>query len=69
VFPLLHDKLSREYGVFRNSVAILLWVFIASLVVLGGAEWSAREGQEHPLWWNKDERAKRLEGDSPGTGD
>jgi len=69
LFPLLHDKLAREYGVFRNSVAILLWVFIASLVVLGGAEWSAREGQKHPQWWDKDERAKQLEGnrESPGN--
>jgi len=44
VFPLLRDKLQREYGVFRNSVTILLWSFAASLVVLAGAEWSARAG-------------------------
>ncbi len=44
LFPLLRDKLQREYGVFRNSVTILLWSFVASLVVLAGAEWSARAG-------------------------
>ena len=41
LFPLLHDKIRREYGVFRNSVEILLWSFIASMVVLAGAQWSA----------------------------
>lgn len=50
VFPLLHDKLQREYGVFRNSVMILLWSFVASLVVLAGAEWTARgQGKEPAL--------------------
>ena len=46
LFPLLREKLQREYGVFRNSVTILLWSFVASLVVLAGAEWSARAGGE-----------------------
>lgn len=49
IFPLLREKLQREYGVFRNSVTILLWTFIASLVVLAGAEWSARHGEKDPL--------------------
>ena len=44
LFPLVRDKLQREYGVFRNSITILLWSFVASLVVLAGAEWSARAG-------------------------
>jgi YihY family inner membrane protein len=44
LFPLLREKLQREYGVFRNSITILLWSFVASLVVLAGAEWSARAG-------------------------
>ena len=47
--PLLRDKLQREYGVFRNSVTILLWSFVASLVVLAGAEWSARREPQDPL--------------------
>lgn len=40
--PWFYHKLTNEYGVFRNSVAIVLWSFIASMVVLAGAEWSAR---------------------------
>ncbi|MBZ5577491.1 MAG: YihY/virulence factor BrkB family protein [Acidobacteriia bacterium] len=48
VFPLLHDKIRREYGVFRNSVTILIWSFVASLVVLAGAEWSARREPQDP---------------------
>lgn len=43
VWPLLFDKLRREYGVFHNSVTILLWSFIAALVILAGAHWSAHE--------------------------
>jgi YihY family inner membrane protein len=42
--PWLHAKLSDEYGPFRNSVTIILWSFLAALVVLAGAEWSARRG-------------------------
>lgn len=49
LFPLLREKLLREYGVFRNSVTILLWTFVASLVVLAGAEWSARAGGKDTL--------------------
>lgn len=49
LFPLLRDKLQREYGVFRNSVTILLWSFVASLVVLAGAEWTARGSPKEPL--------------------
>ncbi|HEY1239345.1 MAG TPA: YihY/virulence factor BrkB family protein [Bryobacteraceae bacterium] len=49
LFPLLRDKLQREYGVFRNSVTILLWTFVASLVVLAGAEWSARGNRKESI--------------------
>jgi uncharacterized BrkB/YihY/UPF0761 family membrane protein len=42
VWPLLSDKLLREYGVFHNSVTILLWSFLSAMIVLAGAEWSAR---------------------------
>ena len=41
--PLLHAKLQPEYGPFVNSVTIILWSFVAALLVLAGAEWSARE--------------------------
>ena len=42
--PWLWAKLEREYGPFKNSVAIILWSFLASMIVLAGAEWSARHG-------------------------
>jgi membrane protein len=43
ITPYLQKKLEHEYFIFRYSVAILLWSFVASLVVLGGAEWTARQ--------------------------
>lgn len=42
LFPLWRDKLQREYGVFQHSAMILLWSFVAALLVLAGAEWAAR---------------------------
>lgn len=42
--PWLRWKLSHEYGPFINSVNIVLWSFLASMIVLAGAEWSARRG-------------------------
>ena len=44
--PWLYEKLGREYGPFKNSVTIILWSFLASLIVLAGAEWSARRARE-----------------------
>jgi membrane protein len=41
-WPLVRDKLAREYGVFHNSVTILLWSFMAAMIVLAGGEWAAR---------------------------
>ncbi len=41
--PFLVAKLQREYGPFHNSVAILLLSFVSSMVVLAGAEWTARK--------------------------
>jgi uncharacterized BrkB/YihY/UPF0761 family membrane protein len=40
--PLLQAKLQREYGPFVNSVTIILWAFVGSMLVLAGAEWAAR---------------------------
>ena len=48
VRPLLIEKLNREYHMFQYSVTILLGAFAASLIVLAGAEWSARRGREAP---------------------
>jgi uncharacterized BrkB/YihY/UPF0761 family membrane protein len=41
-WPYLREKLAMEYGPFVYTVTIILWGFVASLVILAGAEWSAR---------------------------
>jgi len=41
-WPYLREKLALEYGPFVYTVTIILWGFVAALVVLAGAEWSAR---------------------------
>jgi uncharacterized BrkB/YihY/UPF0761 family membrane protein len=43
IWPLLKDKLQKEYGPFYISVTIMLFSFISSMIVLAGAELSARE--------------------------
>jgi membrane protein len=45
-WPYLRAKLALEYGPFVYSVTIILWGFLAALLVLAGAEWSARRSQE-----------------------
>jgi uncharacterized BrkB/YihY/UPF0761 family membrane protein len=45
-WPFLRAKLESEYGPFINSVTIVLWSFLASMIVLAGAEWSARGRSE-----------------------
>ena len=45
-WPYLRAKLSVEYGPFYYTVTILLWGFLASMVVLAGAEWTARRSTE-----------------------
>ena len=44
LWPLL--GLRRAYGPFFISVTLLLWGFCAALIVLGGAEMSARRGRQ-----------------------
>jgi uncharacterized BrkB/YihY/UPF0761 family membrane protein len=44
-WPFLGAKLQREYGPFINSVSIILWSFFAAMVVLAGAEWTARHAR------------------------
>jgi membrane protein len=41
-WPYLRAKLQSEYGPFYYTVTIILWGFLAALVVLAGAEWTAR---------------------------
>jgi YihY family inner membrane protein len=45
----LNAKLEGEYGPFQYSVTIVLWSFLASMVVLAGAEWSARAATRRQL--------------------
>jgi YihY family inner membrane protein len=47
VYPLVRDKLEREYGVFHNSVAILIWSFVAAMIILAAAHWAARLEAQH----------------------
>jgi membrane protein len=42
VWPGFYQKLGREYNVFKNSVTLVLIGFLVSMLVLAGAEWSAR---------------------------
>jgi membrane protein len=57
IWPLLRDKLEREYGVFHNSVTILIWSFAAAIIILAAAQWAAQiEGKND----------QGLEKDSPG---
>lgn len=41
-WPWLRDKLRNEVPPFVQSISIILWSFFATLIVLAGAEWSAR---------------------------
>lgn len=45
VWPSFYQKLDREYNVFKNSVTLILIGFLVSMLVLAGAEWSARGHQ------------------------
>ena len=47
-WPYLRAKLHSEYGPFYYTVTIILWGFLAALVVLAGAEWTARKAQWGP---------------------
>jgi hypothetical protein len=64
IWPLLRDKLEREYGVFHNSATILIWSFVAAMIVLAGAQWAAlsawRVKQGMTKDWKKIARASGL---------
>jgi len=49
IWPLLKTKLEREYEIFQYSVTILLWSFLAAMIVLAGAHWTANHGKQDPL--------------------
>jgi uncharacterized BrkB/YihY/UPF0761 family membrane protein len=46
IWPWLYTKLRHEYGPFVHAVTILTWSFLFSMLVLAGAEWSARKAKE-----------------------
>lgn len=43
IWPWMYQKLAREYGPFVNSATIVIWSFVAALIILAGAEWAARK--------------------------
>ena len=49
ISPMLTEKLKHEYEIFRFSVTILLLSFVAAMIVLAGAHWTARQDQPDPL--------------------
>src|SRR6185369_12018254 len=49
VTPMLTEKLTHEYEIFRFSVTILLLSFVSAMIVLAGAHWTARQDKRDPL--------------------
>ncbi|MGC2660658.1 MAG: YihY/virulence factor BrkB family protein, partial [Bryobacteraceae bacterium] len=47
-WPWLESKLKSEVPPFVESISIVLWSFIAAMILLMGAEWSARVTVEGP---------------------
>lgn len=45
-WPWFSAKLTREYGPFAYAVAIVMWSFLGSMLLLGGAEWASRAMRE-----------------------
>lgn len=48
IWPWLFRKFDREFGVFKHSVTILTWSFLAAMAVLAGAEWIAWRARQEP---------------------
>jgi membrane protein len=46
-WPLLKTKLSREYGPFYMSVAIILYSFVSAMLILAAAHWTARKAESN----------------------
>jgi len=48
LWPWLRDKLRADVPPFVQSISIIFWAFIATMIILAGAEWAAREkGDPH----------------------
>jgi uncharacterized BrkB/YihY/UPF0761 family membrane protein len=71
VWPWLHRRISREYGVFQYSVTLIFLGFVATMLVLAGAEWAARghrlDQVPAPIP-SRDHEGAALESGSPGGG-
>jgi membrane protein len=48
-WPWLDKKFQNEYGPFNYSVSIVVFSLLTSLLVLAGAEWSARKPMDETL--------------------
>ncbi|HEY3835731.1 MAG TPA: YihY/virulence factor BrkB family protein [Bryobacteraceae bacterium] len=46
VWTWIIAKMKHDYGPFAHSASIILFSFLASLIVLAGAEWSARRPEK-----------------------
>jgi hypothetical protein len=42
LWPWLRDKLRVDVPPFVQSISIILWAFVGTMIILAGAEWSAR---------------------------
>jgi uncharacterized BrkB/YihY/UPF0761 family membrane protein len=45
-WELWRRKLQAEYGPFYYSATIILWSFLGAMIILAGAEWSARSARK-----------------------
>jgi len=45
-WTLWRQKLHAEYGPFYYSVTIIVWSFLGAMIILAGAEWSARRSRQ-----------------------
>ena len=42
LWPWLRDKLKADVPPFVQSISIIFWAFITTMIILAGAEWAAR---------------------------
>ncbi len=47
-WPWLRSKLRADVPPFVQSISIILWAFVATMIILAGAEWSARASEDNP---------------------
>ena len=62
-WPWLRLKLRTEVPPFVQSISIILWSFVATMIILAGAQWSARGS----LQKSDDTRSSELEPEGPAA--